>query len=164
VRRTGSGPGTRYLLQLLLRVTRGDDGHEASSSRGAKAKSGGDFLSFIEEMLPERKEPMPVRLCAELCFDAAGKRPVFNLPVQLMSETEKGRRLRGAHLTGIELRFEGDDNPFDHLRIAVTRPPEQVWVRFGARDKFALGDDPVGAAYTRARRLANLFLEEVKAG
>ncbi len=161
LRRTGGGPSTRYTLQFLLRIRRAGDG--ARRRRGARSGPGGrQFLAFVDEVLPKRRQPRSVRICAELRYDLAQKRPVFNLPVQLVSERDKDKKLSGARLSGIELSFHGEDSPFDHFRIAVTEAPDRVWLWFGARERVSLGDDPVGVAYARAREIAALFLEEVK--
>jgi len=160
VRQTRSGRARRYLVQVLMRVRSGEQPRHPHGVR--RGLQGEKFLAFLERVLPQRKESVPIRICAELSYDLAQKRSLFNLPVELVSETDKDKRLRGARLSGIELSFEADDNPFDHLHIAVTDSGKRLRVRFGARDRVSLGNDPVGVVYRRANEIAGLFLEEVK--
>jgi len=153
---------TRYLLRVSARTSNVASVTRAGGQRGRCLESS-VVAPFLEKLLPAgtRRRRRQVRFCAEFAFDLAKRRPVFELPVEVVSPDDKQHKLRGARLEGLEFSFLGSGVPVEGLRIRVDASEQRVHVRIEGRGMLTLGHDPMRVVHDRAERLALSFTEEV---
>jgi len=150
-----------YLLRTHLQVTV-PPGQEPPSS-GRRSLRSGSAVPFLEAVLPEssRKKERRVRFCGEFAYPLDQRRPVFELPVSLVSPAGEDQRTSGARLDGLMLSFPESEAGMESLRISVDGRRERVRLRFEGRGGLLLGNDPVGVVHREAERLTLAFTQEV---
>jgi hypothetical protein len=120
-----------------------------------------ELIRFLASVLKDVAEPRGITFCARFRYSTKRRKPVFELPFDLVTAKDGPRWAEGARVEGLRLSFEGPQTPLDRIDLTVTGvPPRYLWITLRASEKFALGESPIEAVYKRAARLADLFAQE----
>jgi len=117
------------------------------------------FLSFLQAVVRDVDKPVRASLCADFRYDTSERRPVFELPIELVDK-KSDKPISRARIEGLQVGFGPADSPAGHMEISVVG--SRLFIRLSTAQSLAIGDTAGRMAYERAAKLADAFTEEVK--